>query len=338
MTKKHFPRLRALRLALPLLFLLPGHAFAGDDELTLRINDTTAEPGGLAAVVLRTYASRGVGQGQICLGVRSTARGSTARGAAAGGPLLTLEQVVIFSELGDAQVIDSFDASAQVALIEFESLSAGINSTDGPMAVLFFRLASPLAAGAEFTLDIDEAATFLFDDQGLSIPVAPRSGTLTVRAPGAPYELAAEGDAVPPGGVAALGVETSELFAVWNGEVAFTYDPAFAAGPPVVTMDQRHGASSFTVDLTVAGRVVVSFLSANGSLNSIPGQLISIDLPTSAALPSGSRSPLALDPLATWLEDSTGLSIPLALAGDELVLGGSAIFADGFESGDVSRW
>lgn len=308
--------------------LFSGEAMAGDEEMTLRINDTMGTPGDRIAVVLRTYAPRGVGQGQICMAA-SANRGSGT------GPLLDLEEVVVFSEQGDAVVVDTFDSAAQVALIEFSSLSATINWADGPLAVLFFRLDSSLLPGQEFALELGLADTFLTDADGQDIQLDLRGGVLTVRDPGAPYELAAEGDDVLPGETAALGVDTSELFPIGSGQVALRWDPAVAAGPPVVSMDPRHGDASFSVDLTEPGRALVSFSSPDGSLNEVPGKIVGVDLPTSAGAPAASA--VTLDPALTFLEAPGGSPISISLIADVLDLGG-LIFADGFESGDLDEW
>lgn len=60
-----FPRATSCSLTLLVVLLLAAPVWA--DELTLRINDVKGEAGGLIAVEVRTYAPRGVGQGQICL-------------------------------------------------------------------------------------------------------------------------------------------------------------------------------------------------------------------------------------------------------------------------------
>ncbi len=330
-------RLDVLTLALCALLmsstLAPSAVFAGE-TLTLRINDTEVEAGGRVAVVVRTYAPRSISQGQICFrggGAQETAGGST--------PFVTLEEAIVFSEMGDAEVIDSFDGSTQTAIIEFESLSASINRSDGPLMALFFRLDESLAAGQSFDLELDLAETFVVDENGQAIAIEPRSGELTIRAVGDPHVFAVEGDDVAAGEVAALGVETSAIFAIGSGQIALLYDPAFAAGPPVVTMEERHGMSSFTVDTAVPGRAVVTFTSPDGSLNELPGELISIALPTSVS-PPGNQTGLTLDPLMTFLETPLGESIPLVLESDVLILNGvtSLIFVDGFESGDLSQW
>jgi hypothetical protein len=54
----------ALLVLTPLLAASPARAGNG---LTLRVNDVDGAPGSLIAVEVRTYAPRGVGQGQICL-------------------------------------------------------------------------------------------------------------------------------------------------------------------------------------------------------------------------------------------------------------------------------
>ena len=121
--------------------------------------------------------------------------------------------------------------------------------------------------------------------------------------------------------------------------MALHWDPAVAAGPPAVTMDSRHGLAFFSVDLTVPGRAVVTFSSPDGSLNEVPGKIVSIDLPTAAGAPPGSSSAVTLDPALTHLEDPGGSPIPVTLIADFLELGpASAIFADGFESGDLGAW
>ena len=324
-----------LCLAAFLLIVSRPGALLGADSLTLRLNDTAAAAGERVAVVLRTYAPRSISQGQICF--RSVHR--TDGAAAANSPFTALEEVRVFSEMGDVEVIETFDSGSQTALIAFESLSATINWADGPMAVFFFRLDGALAPGQEFALELDFDETFVLDETGQSIAVEPRGGELTIRQPGAPYALAVDGDEVAAGEVAELGIETSELFAIGSGQVALRFDPDFAAGVPTVTMDERYGMASFSVDASVPGRVVITFASPDGSLNEVPGQLIRIALPTSPDMPSGSQADLSLDPLLTGLQDPSGGSIALQLEGDLLTLGTtSLVFADDFEAGDLSRW
>ena len=133
-----------LFLAIVVLLVIPSTPASAGDEMTLRINDAMAVPGERMAVVLRTYASRGVGQGQICLNVRNANRGGS-------GPLVELEGALVFSEHGDAVVDMHFDGPAQMAMVEFSSATAGINWLDGAMAVFFFRTDGTLTPGELFT-------------------------------------------------------------------------------------------------------------------------------------------------------------------------------------------
>jgi hypothetical protein len=321
--------LKVVALIAAVLAIAPGSPAAAGEPLTLRINDAMAVPGARMALVLRTYAPRGVGQGQICLNVRSRGPGNS--------PLVALEGAAVFSQEDDAEVDMAFDGPAQMAMVAFSSASGTINWADGALAVFFFRLDGALAPGQTFIIDLDPAGTFLIDAEKQNIPLDLRGGDLTVRAPGAPMVVAAEGDNVTAGSVAALGVETSQLLPLRLGQVALRWDPAAASGPPVVTMDPRHGAADYTVDLTVPGRALVAFLSPDGSLNEVPGKIVSVDLPTASNAPPSSL--VTLDPVLTYIVDASGLPLQVELIADLLEIRvQSLVFADGFESGGIDEW
>lgn len=327
-----------LSLVLPTLAALSSPAYS--EPLTLRVSDAMGRPGELIAVVIRTYAPRTIGQGQICLRAFGNAgvQADPSKGAAM--PLFTdLENIVVFSDEGDVVSEGSFDDLTQTALISFESLSATINQSDGPLAVLFFRLAASATPGTEAEIVIDLGDTFLVDPEGEPVPVEPRAGTFQIIAASAPFVLAADGDKAPPGGTARLGVSTSEIFPIATGWAALRYDPLIANGAPTVTMDPRYGEASFAVDDSQPGLVVVAFSSPDASLNSIPGDLITIDLPLSTQYPAGTLSPIRLDPDWTFLTAPGGSEIPLVLEHDVIeLIPGPMIFVDGFETGDVARW
>ncbi len=189
---------------------LPSTAVLADDSMTLRVNDAEAVAGGLVEVVIRTYAPRSISQGQICFnggsGQGLAGSGASMLGmpevvvsktdlanlrrpssqAAVGGsmPFVTLEQAVVFSEQGDATVVESFDSATQSAFISFESLSASINESDGPLAILYFRVSSSVVPDDEFDLDLDLGDTFVFDDTGQSVALEAESGRLRIRESG----------------------------------------------------------------------------------------------------------------------------------------------------------
>ena len=141
---------------------------------------------------------------------------------------------------------------------------------------------------------------------------------LTVRAPSAPFSMEAEGDEVEPGETAELGVQTYEPFPVSGGRVTLRYDLAAAAGPAVVRMDPRYGNATFTVDRSRPGVLVVDFRSPNRTLNTVPGTIVAVDLPTRASAPVGTESPVTLDPAGTWLLSVKGWRLNVRLENGSL--------------------
>ncbi len=326
--------MRILSLWLGAILLLPSLGFGGTEALTLRINDTSAEPGAEVAVVLRTYASRPIRQGQLCLHASSPGR---QRGEL-GSPLAQLDRVVVFSPNGDAVTQSSFNGPEQAIEVEFSSASASINSVDGPVVALYFHLDSSLVPGEEFTLDLDPTQTFLIDSQGQPVPIEIRAGDLTIKAAGKPQELGVEGTEVPSGSVARVDLETEDLFAIGAGEVTLEYDPTVVAGPLTVTMDERFGSAEFQIVEDLPGLLTVSFTSPDGSLNSLPGAFLSFFLPTVVGIPDGVLSAVSLDPASTSLWDPAGVPIALELSGGTLVFTDGFFFDDDFESGTLEEW
>ena len=317
---------RRLRLAISTLsFALlvaaaPSLARGGGDDdddkgLKLRLNDAIAAPGGTVALVVRTYAARPIRQGRITVKVRRPA-GAKAATAALGitsdevvGPAgpLTFLRAVVFSRRGDAvtTVRPTPAPDGHTVRLDFSSRTATINAVDGPLAVLFFRLSAGAAPGERFVVEIDPALTGLTDRSGAALPLEPIAAELVVRRPGAPFELEAEGDEVEPGEIAELGVTTAEPFPIAGGRLVLRYDPAAAAGAPVVTMDSRYGKAAFVVDHSVPGRLVVAFQSPDASLIGIPGRIVAIDLRTRASAAIGWETPVTLDP-TSWLRAKPG--------------------------------
>lgn len=327
---------RLFAVATLVLVLSPSAAFArggGDDgggggndkALTLRVNDAIGKPGGTVAVVLRTYAPRPVRQGQVLLRVR---RRPPAQRAALTFEALTqpvramtsLLSATVYSQRGDAasQAALTGQADAQSVSLSFLSPSGTVNSSDGPLAVLRFKLDPSVAPGQQFDLTLDPAATSLFDGQGRPVVLDPRSAVLAVRAASAPFALEAEGDKVRPGETAELGVNTYEPFPVASGQVALRYDRRLATGLPVVRMDARYGRATFTVDRATPGLLVVKFRSADKSLNTVPGTFVAVELPTAPGLVVGTTSPITLVPELTYLLGTRGKKVKLQLEPGEL--------------------
>jgi hypothetical protein len=308
-------------LAGSLLLAGAGSAAAGEElfappgvgePLTLRISDAVAPPGGLAAIVLRTYSSRPVGQGQLDFAancrlaapVKDTPRreGSLLCAAAGAGLAPYFVGHLVFSSNGDVQsIVDLPPGDPDAMLLRFLSPSGSVNDLDGPLAALFFRLPADAVPGTVIDLALDAAGTVLIDDDGDPVAIDIEPGFLLVRAHGAPRLVAADGDKIDPGETAELALETFEPFALAGGHVVLRYDPSIAAGPPAVRFDRRYGRAAFTADVATPGTIVVDFEAPDGSLNRVPGGFIQIALPVSAAAPRGTRTPFTIDRAETWL-------------------------------------
>jgi hypothetical protein len=317
--------------ALVLLIAAGNSAAAGrppEPPLTLRANPAMAEPGGIFAVVLRTYAARPIRQGQVSIHVaKPAAKLAVSRRASASSsgsqppptppppPIATLLSAVIFSVNGDVQSRSSgaVDATGSSAYMQFQSPSAGINAADGPLAVFYFQLDSGAVPGQKLALQIDAKVTTLLDADGRSIAFDPRPGILQVRAPGAPRTLGTDGGTAAAGGLATLAVQTQEPFAVAGGQLALRFDPDLFVGDPVVRMDPRYGQAVFDVDRSTPGLLLVRFNSPDASYNRVPGSIVAVDLTVAPGAVAGTVSPVELDPQQSWLLDAQGQRLDLSL-------------------------
>jgi hypothetical protein len=292
--------------------------------LTLRANRAIAEPGGVFAMVLRTYAARPIRQGQISVGVTTTTKRAVLRKSGGSGssttvtpppPNATLLQCIVFSVSGDAQTQTSggYTSTGTKTALQFKSASGSVNAADGPLAVLFFQLDPSAVPGQKLTLHIDPKSTSMVDADGYQVTLDPRDGVLEVRAPGDPKTLGTDGGTVPAGGLATLAAQTFEPFPLSAGQIALRYDPTLFASDPVVRMDPRYGTSSFTVDSSTPGLLVVNFVSSDGTLNTVPGSLVAVDLTVAPDAVTGTVSPVTVDPDLSWLVDAQGGKVPLTL-------------------------
>ncbi|HYN22195.1 MAG TPA: hypothetical protein VE078_14640 [Thermoanaerobaculia bacterium] len=305
-----------------------GQGGGGDDDnaLKLRVNDAIGMPGGTVAIVLRTYAARPIRQGQVSVRVRK-GRPANAQSLLTAEALtqpvrpLTFLGAVVYSTRGDSatQATPTGNTEGQAVNVKFSSPSATVNASDGPLAVLRFRLDPAVAAGQQYTIELDPALTSLVDGGGKPILVEPINAVLTVRAPSAPLAIEAEGDDVEPGETAELGVQTFEPFPISSGRITLRFNPAVASGPPVVRMDPRYGKANFTVNLGKPGVLVVDFKSPNRTLNTVPGTIVAVDLPTRASAAIGTEFPVTLDAAGTWLLNPKGRKLKLKLESGSLV-------------------
>lgn len=310
--RARLPTAAALVVTVALAAAGAGQAFGRDPSkpLRLRVNAAIGEAGGPVALVLQTYASRPISQGQLCYSIE---------GGSVGEPLVGLDSVLVFSGAGDAvgTATLSNTATGQRILVQFSSPSGTINALEGPLVAVTSLLQNVLQPEDVFRVTINEAATMLFDAGGAPVPLKFRDGMITVRPPDGPFRVELEGDKVEPGEIARLSVQTFEPFAIASGQVALLFDPDRLTGTPIVELDQRHGNSMVTaVDTTVPGLLVVSFVSANASMNLVPGEIVSVDIGTSPSAPVGVESDVSFDASRTFFLGPDGVELPLDLRPD----------------------
>lgn len=313
--------------ALALLALIPQPAAAGNG-LTLRVNDARGGPGDLVAVVVRTYASRPIGQGQLCIGAKrrpprgaSTALLST-EPAATDSPFVKLERAEVFSARSDARFSVTFDA--QEATLKFSSPTGSINAADGPLAVLYFRLSNAVTDGQVFEISVDVSESTLFDGSGQRIAIESKPGRLEIRDGGGQgeddeLELEVSSGKVKAGKVARVMVGTGSPVALASGRVALRYDPKLVSGRPWVRVDPRYGKATVVVDTDKPGLVTIVFQSPDKSLNHVPGDVFEVRFPISRQAPRG-RTALTLDPSLTFARGSDGDLLDLKLTNGTLTV------------------
>lgn len=305
----------------------------GGKALTLRINQAIGAPGGVVAIVLRTYAPRPIRQGQVVVRIRRrppaskqlalTAEALTAEAVTQPvRPFASLVSATVYSVNGDSvsQSVLAGQADSQTATVRFTSASSTVNAADGPLAVFKFKLDPKVVPGQTFDISIDPASTGLVDQNGQPIAIEPRDDGLIIRAPQAPFLVEAEGDEVRPGEAAELGVQTFEPFPVSGGRVTLRYAPRLAGGPATVKIDPRYGKATFTVNRATPGVLIVDFKSPDNSLNTVPGTIVAVSLPVSAAARVGDSSIVTLDPAGTWLLTRTGRKVKLKIENGRLAV------------------
>lgn len=322
-------RRTALAVAvLALLSVAPQEA-AASDELTLRINDARGGPGDLVAVVVRTYASRPIGQGQICIGTRrgggrrgrSTAAATAGEAAAESTPFARLEKVEVFSAKQDATFQFSFDG--QEADVSFRSPTGSINAVDGPLAVFHFRLSNAVKDGEVYEISLDVADSLIVDGSGQRLAIESKPGELEIREDDDREEgevkLAATGGRVRRGKVARVKLGTEDRVGLSGGRIALRYDPKLAKGKPWVRVDPRYGKATVLVDTDAPGLVIINFQSPNRSLNQVPGDLFEVRMFISRQAPRG-RSPVTIDRGLTFLRDEEGDQLDLEIRNGVLIV------------------
>jgi hypothetical protein len=278
-----------------------------EEELTLRVNDMVVRPGGVAAAVVRTYASRGVGSGQM--GVRVAQR------AAPNALALTFVGAEVFDPEGDVR--ERLIPGTNSTTLRFTAPQPTINSVDGPLAVVYFRV-SGVTPGEQY--DVSLTNSVLIGADGLPIPIEPRSGRLRIADQSDPFEIATGAEDVVPGDVALLSIQTHELKMLASGTLALRYDPTIASGLPTIRVDPRHGTVTYDTDGSSpeTGLIVMHFQSPTRDFNRVPGDVLEVMVPTRADIPPGTTSIVRPVASLTTVADAQGRVLQLEFENETL--------------------
>lgn len=325
-------RRTALAVAvLALLSFVPREAAAAE-SLTLRVNDARGGPGDLVAVVVRTYASRPIGQGQICIGTKKRGGGGRGRATAAAvtgvageaaesSPFARLEKVEVFSAKQDATFQFTFDG--QEADVVFRSPTGSINAVDGPLAVFHFRLSDSVKEGEVYDLDLDVADSLIVAGSGQRLAIESKPGELEIRedddGENDEIKLMATAGRVRRGKVARVRLATQDRIGLSSGRIALRYDAKLVKGKPWVRIDPRYGKATVLADTDTPGLVVINFQSPDRSLNRVPGDLFEVRMTISRQAPRG-RSPVTIDRGLTFLRGEDGDQLDLEIQNGVLIV------------------
>ncbi|RMH18809.1 MAG: hypothetical protein D6696_12320 [Acidobacteria bacterium] len=307
---------RTYFIALLLLALLAPPA-APAEPLDLHVKDVSARPGGRVALVVGTYEPAPLGDVQICMQMSGSGFGKAFAKSAASVPFEALEEVLVWSAADDAWVSGDFDEATSTALVDAASPAAGINTVDGPMMALIFRLAASAPPGEHYDAEVIDEETVLLDAQGQPVDFSHRKGRVDVLPAAAPVSVTALGDEVAPGATLTLQVKLNESLTLAAGQIALRLDPALLAGSPQVSMDPRYGSSTFTASSDGSGLILIGFSSPGLDLGRIPGAFVEIAVPTAANAPAGDW-PLTFDSALTYLEGADGELLALGLEDGEV--------------------
>ena len=108
-----------------------------------------------------------------------------------------------------------------------------------------------------------------------------------------------------------MDLQTPEALPLSSGQAAFVFDPFWVDGPAVVNIDPRYGNATYTVDDSTPGLIIVAYQSPDNTLNRVPGDFITVTIPTRADIVPGTMTPVDFDPALTFLLDMNGQELTL---------------------------
>ena len=142
-----------------------------------------------------------------------------------------------------------------------------------------------------------------------------RAGELHIRASSDPINVSAAAEAPDAWNNVMLSLQTDEPIPISSGQIGLRYSRDLLPGTAKIEIDTRYGIGDWSL-VHIRGLIVVQFSSPDLSLNTVPGDIISLYAELNPdADPAADRS-IWLDPAYTFLFDADGAALTLNLAGD----------------------
>ena len=264
--------------------LTPLAASAQVLPVALVVEEVDTAPDTEVNVIVRTVAAQPLAGATLAIEARER-DGLPVRG------LASLVSATAFAGDDDAVLVATFDHDAQRTEVEITSASGTLNAAFGPLVVLRYALEPGLADDTRFDVGIDPQVELVAPDLSPVPALVEGRGRLRVRIPDpGPAEagLGALGGPAFPGAPAVFGVATAEPFAIGSGTIELLYDPSFADGAPVVTIDSRYGAAVVdTVTEVEPGHLLISFTATGEDLNAtLHGLFLTVSVPSRSDVPA----------------------------------------------------
>lgn len=320
-------------VALGSLALAPGPEVASAQSLRLEVQESRVINDGVAAISLRTFRSRPVSQGQLCLRALNSVPSS---------PLSAINSSTVFSGNADASsnaFLVPDNVAPEAVMVTFESPTQSINDEDGPLLVVYVQVRDDLVVGEVFPVEIDLPNSFLLDASGTPIPIDPVDSILTVVGDQEDLEIEIEGeDDAYPGGDAYITIETDQIVGWSSASFDVHYPDEITDGPVEVLVDPRVANANVTVTENVVGILEIRIDSPDDSLNLLPGDLVEIVFPVRADTAPNSVWPVSIQQDTAEVLNANGSSLGIEIENGVLEIGSGEIFSDGFEDGDVGEW
>jgi hypothetical protein len=321
-----------LAAALALLLGLATAPIAAQvGALALVVEDAVAFPDSQVDVIVRTAAPLPLASGSFTFLVRE-------RDDLPIPLLASVVSVTAYASGGDAVADATLDPATQSTSVTFWSASGTLNTTFGPLVVVRYQLAAGLQDRQRFFFHMTDLA--LVAPDASPVPSLPGRGRVRIVLPEPGEALAALGGEYFPGDVVVAGAATVRPYAIGSGTIELLFDPAFADGPAVVTIDPRYGSAVIDdVSEPAPGQMLVTFHSPDGDLNAgLHGLWLTVAIPSKADLVPPATFAFAFGP-ATALADPAHAPIALETDADPVTfLVPEILFAAFFDGGDFFEW